>query len=493
MSERLPYEEQLKQQWDDLPLPDVNMAWEDMKRRLEEEDDDTIIPFWLRGCGLWGLLLVVLLGIGWWLFRQPKSENKDEDTQKAQHIIQKGVDVSKNNKERKDSQKPENDKPAGRSNQSKYATDKKNYYDTISFDKLNQKKNAIKKRNNEIFVGDKKRIINKTKRQEPYLKQSILKKKSKIKEEKKISNKNDVSITPGSALKTEGNAPQQVVRKNNPGVISNDSSEISVDARNIDTIHMVIKDSIKKKINGQTIKDTVPKKDSSKPKSISFSAGIALHQLLPVDGQKLTPYNSQGRKSSLADYIPSVFLRMYKNEKWFLQSEFRYGAPQYTREIIYKQKGVLDTFGTTNTITSAKLKKTFYHQLPVSFNYFVLPGWSVGGGFVWNKFKGAVSEQDVVQRTVSTGIDTVISKGVILNSKKADSNFARSYFQALVETQYRWKRFSLGARYSFGLQPYLKFTLPGSTQQNERNRSLQIFIRYELWKSRVKNLREKRR
>src|SRR5262245_2675068 len=72
MNERLPYEDQLNQQWDELPLPDENMAWEDMKRRLEEDDDDTLVPFWLRGCGLWGLLGIVLLGLGWWWLRPDK-------------------------------------------------------------------------------------------------------------------------------------------------------------------------------------------------------------------------------------------------------------------------------------------------------------------------------------------------------------------------------------------------------------------------------------
>src|SRR6185503_19205540 len=79
MSDRLPYEEQLAQQWNDLPLPDENMAWADMKRRLEEDDDDSIIPFWLRGCGPWGLLLVALLGLGWWLFWKPKTSYKKEN------------------------------------------------------------------------------------------------------------------------------------------------------------------------------------------------------------------------------------------------------------------------------------------------------------------------------------------------------------------------------------------------------------------------------
>ena len=35
MSERLPYEDHLQQHWADLPLPDENKAWEDMRRRLE--------------------------------------------------------------------------------------------------------------------------------------------------------------------------------------------------------------------------------------------------------------------------------------------------------------------------------------------------------------------------------------------------------------------------------------------------------------------------
>src|SRR5688572_1286801 len=72
MNERLPYEEQLKQQWSDLPLPDENVAWEDMKRRLEEDDERRPFPFWLNGCAGWGLLGILLLGLGWWILRPEK-------------------------------------------------------------------------------------------------------------------------------------------------------------------------------------------------------------------------------------------------------------------------------------------------------------------------------------------------------------------------------------------------------------------------------------
>ena len=86
MSERLPYEMQLQQQWIDLPLPDENLAWADMRRRLEEDEDRPVIAWWRRGCAGWiaiGLLLIAL--IWWWLrpeqwFISKTSEQQQEQT-----------------------------------------------------------------------------------------------------------------------------------------------------------------------------------------------------------------------------------------------------------------------------------------------------------------------------------------------------------------------------------------------------------------------------
>lgn len=481
MSDRLPYEEQLAKQWNDLPLPDENMAWEDMKRRLEEDDDDGIIPVWLRGCGLWGLLLVVLFGLGWWLIRQHKTENKKE-----QPVVKQEAGVKKNKEENGNTIPLIIDKTEEKIKDTKVPVEKINERDILPVNKQIEKDRIVAKKEYEILKENKKTTNKKKKKTElTYPLQQRSDKSLKVKKEKQIVDKNDTGVIPESKLQDDENNKERIVKRNNPdAVVKNSADSISLKEAIRNTINNIVKAPAK--TGGLVSKDNIPKKDSAKQKSILFSAGIALHQLVPVDGQKLNPYNSQGRKGSIGDYIPSVYFRVHKEKKWFLQSEFRYGAPQYTREIVYQQKIVRDTFNTTATTTSARLKKTFYHQLPVSFNYFVLPDLSIGGGFVWNSFNSAVSEQDVVRRFISTGVDSVLSKGVILNNMKADSNFARSYFQALVEAQYQWKRFSFGARYSFGLQPYLKFQLPGGTQQSERNRSLQLFIRYELWKSRAK-------
>src|SRR5512143_1156270 len=84
MSERLPYEEELVQKWDELSLPDENLAWADMKRRLDDDDDDRFVPIWLRGCALWGIAIVFLIGVGWWMFQPQKWFQKKPNSYQVQ-------------------------------------------------------------------------------------------------------------------------------------------------------------------------------------------------------------------------------------------------------------------------------------------------------------------------------------------------------------------------------------------------------------------------
>src|SRR5687767_10058006 len=95
MSERLPYEQHLHQQWTEVPLPNEDMAWADMKRRLEEDDDEGFIFWWRPGCGIIGLLLV-LLGLGWWMLR----ESKEEKEKKEMKEMTERIDSDSVNKKR---------------------------------------------------------------------------------------------------------------------------------------------------------------------------------------------------------------------------------------------------------------------------------------------------------------------------------------------------------------------------------------------------------
>jgi len=519
MSERLPYEDHLQQHWTDLPLPDENKAWEDMRRRLEEDDDDRpIIVWWRRGCLLWGLLLLVIFGSGLWLIKKKyfTSDDKEKVTDNKQYkhpdnkrndtvIIQtipsgtgSAHETKKDElgplKEITDGQqlnpgdKPTAVKIPGRERGSitsaEHKTDEIKKQTGIQNPVLTGRRNgrsAITGNNdhnisNPVVTGQRKNVKNAARK--PVA--------DPLKPAKNDSNKkNNVPEQP--VINESGS-----VRTNNPIVSKGtDSSGVKPANETLAVKAPLKRDSVNLTRPGKrdSLSTNTAKKDSTKKKQLSYSAGISMQQLLPVAGQKTVPYNSQGRKGTLADYIPSIYFRVNKEQKWFIQGEFKYGAPQYTREFVYKQERREDTLSPTQTFTtrtSNTLKKTYYHQLPVTFNYFLTKEWSAGAGLSWNKFVSAISDQEITRRNNSTTIDSVVSKGIVREKQDSATGFAKTYFQGVLESQYKWKRFSFGARYTFGLQPYLKFTLLNGQTGKESNRSLQIFLRYELWQSKKK-------
>ena len=522
MSERLPYEDDLQQHWTDLPLPDENKAWEDMRRRLEEDDDGRpIIAWWRRGCLLWGLLLLVIFGSGLWLVKKKyftsddkrkvtvnkqdeHNDNKRNDTVIIQTIPSNTVTNSAQ-ESIKDESGPLKEITGGQQSKSTDNTTTVNnpVQGEGSIISDEHKSEKIEKRRgiqNPIAAagGNRKRIGVKVSNDNNTSNSVVGGQRKNIKAalRKPVA---DPLKPPKNNTDNKNNVTAQFLTNEIDSVKAGDSVVFkgtdSTGTRSANDSLLVKttgkKDSITstKPVRQDSSFTNTAKKDSTKKKQLSYSAGISMQQLLPVAGQKTVPYNSQGRKGTLADYIPSIYFRVNKDQKWFIQGEFKYGAPQYTREFVYKQERREDTLSPTQTFTtrtSNTLKKTYYHQLPVTFNYFLTKDWSAGAGLSWNKFVSAISDQEITRRNNSTTIDSVISKGIVREKQDSASGFAKSYFQGVLESQYKWKRFSFGARYTFGLQPYLKFTLLNGETGKESNRSLQIFLRYELWQSKKK-------
>jgi hypothetical protein len=464
MNKRLPYEEEIAKQLENIPLPGENEAWADMKRRLDEDDDDRVFPFWLNGCLGWSLLGVIVLIVGWWIIRPEKwFEKKDV-------AINKTMPVSRSKE--KDQNNSLREKQIQQDSSVFFKTTSSPQSDKIKNHKKETpkgtrgKKDAINSGGSENATTQSRDKIKKKRTAQSTTHEDVLKNKNSM----ATATQDDSHKTDLAALQNQTVAP--------------DSSRRTAQQ------HM---ETAKNNI-GKNEKDSLPgnklskkeKSDSAKSLKFSFSAGLSLHQQLPIDGQSFVPYNREGRKGTLADYIPSVYFRMYRGNKWFIQSEFRYGAPQYTKEFLYQQRTDSAFNGTITQSTS--LKKTYYHQLPLTFNYFLSKNLSAGGGIVWNKFASAISSQDIIHHNSLTGTDSVISKGTILVTKTPDSSnvFKKSYFQAQVEAQYRWQRFSIGVKYAFGLEPYIKFELQPGAPQQEKNSAVDIFMRYELWRSKKK-------
>ena len=477
MSERLPYEQHLQEHWQGLDLPDADFAWADMKRRLEDEDDDRVVAWWRRGCMLWSALLLLLAFTGWWAYTRLHDSGEKKLSNKNTQASTPGI-------VNEPSTKSENNRDY-----------------TIG---ENAPTNKVGKGDSLTQDSDDDRLISgaNPSNDEPADVQIHVKSPSrkKMTTKRAVDNKRSISETMPPA-QVNGSVPnviaietarpsltgQQPVVKNDLASPANANEYVAVDTNIVssnktDTLKKDTVQAAARPDSVDKIQVTSPaKKDSVSKKKTFFSAGLALQQQIPFDSQRATPYNASGRKGTLRDYIPSVYLRYNKEDRWFIQLEFKYGAPQYTKQFQYTNKAEFDTASNSIKTTSNVLQKTYYHQLPITFSYYLLKNWSLGTGLVWNRFSSAVSQQTISNRQSGTTIDTVVSSGVV--KANDDSLFAKSYFQAVFETQYQWKRWSLGARYAFGLEPYITFTLPGGVQQQEKNSSLQVFLRYEFWRS----------
>ena len=236
----------------------------------------------------------------------------------------------------------------------------------------------------------------------------------------------------------------------------------------------------KKEKNKLPILAASKKKKTDGNKKYFASVGIGFHQQIPLNGQQIVSvgYNA---KSGIADYIPSIYLRLERDQKWFVQGEFNYGNPQYVKPFSYFMQTHADAAGNIIT-TSYNLQKTFYSEIPVSFNYYIRQNWSAGVGGMYSWFHGAIAEKEINSKNVQTQQETVIRQVVPIKDF-TDSFLYRSQTYLLLQTDYQWRRFSFGLRYSRDMQPYIKYTLPNGIVEDKRNWSLEFILRFQLWKS----------
>lgn len=514
MNKLTPYEESLSRDLGQLPVPSADKGWQEMQRLLDKDDNNRRIvpPPQLRGCLIPGLLLgLILVGAVYFLypenwFKSNKNKPVDSTVNALKNVdrVNENVSgtstgttlpdthpVSGNDKEEINAVVADPPKGITKSSTGTItAIDKRNEagiqtppsaggIERGNFDKATTKgKRSLTKKVENSFKNNSSIAGNHSAANADAGSKAAKRRRSRSTEKSSRvtisappTEDTDNMLTKGNEkasdlTRAESNKNPDQPDKQDPIIKKEDSTGIIVNTNT----------------PGDSVSNKKPK--GTKKKKYYLGAGITVYKGLPLNGDIDAAVNNSGRKNALSDYIPSVYARFYKDKKWFLQGEFRYGVPQYTRAFVYKQNLKVDAQQNTTT-SSYKLRKTYYHQIPVSFNHFILPGWSVGTGIIYNRFSGALSSESVISANTRMVNDSVVSFHVI--NDKNDSSFARNTFQWLIETQYQWKRFSFGARYARGLQPYIRYTDPETNMQvSKKSNSLYLFLRYELWNSKRK-------
>jgi hypothetical protein len=490
MDKKYAYEEELKNRLEQLPLPDVELAWKDMERRLDEKENHrpVLFPFQF-GCLLWCLMGgMALYFITWSLsFTEERSQGKSKKTSTHSQLNDStGIPEQTDGLSKKNlSVMPENSFPKTDSTASGgmnfliskevrtvlayNESDKKGYEEIIT-------PLIMQKKLNEKINTNRTIAIKPVKKNRPANENIVIHFEQETESLNPLNNKlNDfiiVSAAPVIPAKEDGKVADSASTKQKNDIVT--GAAVPLAALKKDTAILKQKP-----------------KNPSKQDVISFSVGIALWQRLDGNSNSVSKVIPAGRDSAggsnsagkLYDYIPSAFARMYKGEKWFLQAELRYRAPAYINNITFSQKSI--TSGATTRSTEKILSKTQHHQAALTINYTPLKNLSVGGGFIWNRFSQAIVSEQTVLRIANLPRDSILSfKQTVY--KGADTNFVKSFFQLRAEVEYKWRRFSAGVNYTRGLQPYLRFILPNGVRTEEKINSLQLFLRYKIWRSRKK-------
>jgi hypothetical protein len=461
MNLRSRYEE-TDQQFNELPLPDEERSWQKMKELLNKDDDNEIVPppVFFKSCLGWGLLFLGLIAICLIVLQEKRwSENSrttstsSPDKSFHQHLTPKNA-----------SGKPEQN--AG--------TPARNSKGPIKKDPslvTNQKQT-------ETVVPFKQSLPAPTKKTGEH--DAVFRNnKKKLPKQKAVSPGKAVALQlPAKNADVDINRPDDKKKKSDTISLTKDKDTAERSNAHADPL----KDTATTERPNRNDSTSQKKMHQSLPKKFFLTAGIGEQLQIPIAGQTTVPYSHYGRKTSLSDYVPSVYVRWQKERKWFVQGEFRYGAAQYVKEFSYNRKTEFDAISKDITTTTMRLKKTYYHQLPLSFNYYILPNLSLGLGGMYSRFDGAVTEEEIKVQNVPTGTET-ITREIIPIKHFTDSFLYKTQVHVLVQADYQLKKFSFGLRYAKDIQPYIKYTRPDGTVDEEKNQSLQFIVRYRLWQS----------
>ncbi|MEO6914331.1 MAG: hypothetical protein ABI151_00680 [Chitinophagaceae bacterium] len=460
MSRKSSYEEALPGKLDEIPLPDEDDSWEKMNKLLNEKRDRAQ-PFWfLRDYRMLGLLTILFIGCGIWLMTAKLNEDKIPN--RSQEISADQAPPARNSGD-----ELKTPVSASATKKDMGAGNKSSHADSASARSTRQTVAAVKIRAE--FLP------------------SMAKRKNK-----------SVSFEARDPIKREPGNKQIAVTSSSRQVEMPWDSATTLPTYQNKTLHdSVITSAINKHkktlqptaemfINNASIDSLATKEQLVKPGKPSYSkyllsAGLGIQQQIQIGGQQSVKY---GYKASrlVSDYIPSAWLTLERKNKWFLQTSFVYSSPRLVKEFAFDRHTKSDTLG---LITSTlKLKKTFYSQLPLSANFYVKHNWSIGAGITFTWFRGAIAERETSIKNTAT--QTRVVKEIVPINSFTDSFLYRSHSFFTVQSDYQWKRISLGLKYSKDLQSYIKYTMPDGAVAEGRNWGLQAVLRVRLWQKELK-------
>ena len=221
-----------------------------------------------------------------------------------------------------------------------------------------------------------------------------------------------------------------------------------------------------------------------KEHEITFAAGLTVPQSFAIGSQQSSSYNANAKPGRLPDYLPAPFFQYHINPKLFLQTELHFQSPQYTQRLLLAQNS-MTSIPTASLQSSIYLEKLYYFNVPFNVYYSPMRNLFIGGGLQYSSLLSGVALYEE-RRTIGQ-TQTYSSFARQFKDDSLAAKFAPSEWRYQFDANYYFKRFTLGLRYNQAMRDYINLkvnnTLPPS---QDRNQSFLLYLRFNIWEERKK-------
>ena len=539
MNNLQPYEKYLADKLEQVPVPDKNEGWVEMRKLLDEQQPEGGTGWSGNRKWWWMGLTVAIIISGVWLSQRfkenelasnkevaaassattEKKESSIKTSPQSEEIKQSDVEVTKESSIKTTNSNNVENKEKG----VKTETHIKTNPNTTTVGDRNNSSSQINKSDNNISqrslrINDRSQNpLDKTKARLNQDNDAIyagakhhgdglnLSDKNRLKENIQTKTGNDVlqETFTGAAYTIKSPGEQAMISGSlTPGNMTDlayiDQSEIlastplahePMKAQPGKTDKAFSKEMRKKSIgedNRKMSKKGMRGISGEKDHELTFAAGLSLPQSFAIGSQQSPAYGINAKTSTVSDYVPVPFFQYHVNNKLFLQTELQFQAPQFTDRLLISQTQHPVAPSSGMLERNIYVEKLYYFHIPI--NLYFSP--------IRNVYFGTGLQYSSLLSGVATYQDNTYSNGSLQNSNSRVQGFkddsvaaklASSEWRYQLEANYYFKRFTLGARYNQALTQFVNLqpspTLPFT---QGRNQTFLISLRYNIWEEKKK-------
>ena len=501
MNEHHSYEKHLAEKLQKAPVPDVEPSWQQMKLLLDKE-----MPRrggywkWITGLG------ILLLMLGGWLFTQslPSNEGLAKSTPAVESTAGGEKTADGNSPEKTPVPQPEvspektSDEKLPEAGTNNVVTKTENDDQTVHINKEEKQKEkegekeSVKEIGGSKVDGESARTV-KTNPTDEVSKQPQTSNRSGAFVDPKskatsgvVDNRemNNLLISGQQAVGTSEESRQENLSAANLAVPPN-TNDLGI---NINQSITSTKDLPAGITAADLAKQRAKAKSLTKFMNRNFTVGFSLPLGFPLGDQKPGPYNVNARPNTISDYLPVPHVQYFVNDKVYLQSEIQFMTPQYIQPVLLYQRKVDQPSNNTALYYSTYARKLYYFNVPLAIHYSPFKNFYLGTGLQFSSLLSGVAMYEERRSFGSTGRDTLVS---MRYEKFKNDTLSRaidgSEFRLMLDANYYWNKFTVGLRYNQALSNYISVRLtPTAPNFQDKNKSLQFYLRYNLWENKKK-------